>query len=292
MSEQTDQNVEHIKKGYEAFAEGDVETLMSLLDDNIEWIQPGDSAVSGTYHGKGELGDLLGRLAEKSPTISPAASWPTVTRSRAQRHDCRRRNSSRRRGVHPPRRQDGTGGDVWRHGDDGTRIRQEAGGGGVVHPPTLYVRPGERVLRIGSAVILVGCGLALHLYTTVAASLALSSVHTNISSDTVLAYRARTPSDRWQAAVRMVSRTTGGPMVKRELRTRRRAISGFQLGGRMSNSDTDRSRSAASAHQFRYAARRACTAWVRRWPRSRRTCPGSCSASVSAATSWKLVRRD
>ena len=71
MSEQTDQNVEHIKKGYEAFAAGDVETLMSLFDDNIEWIQPGDSAVSGTYHGKGELGDLLSRLAEKSPTIKP-----------------------------------------------------------------------------------------------------------------------------------------------------------------------------------------------------------------------------
>ncbi|MDT5265405.1 MAG: uncharacterized protein QOI90_2031 [Mycobacterium sp.] len=71
MSEQTDQNVEHIKKGYEAFAAGDVETLMSLFDDDIEWIQPGDSAVSGTYHGKGELGDLLSRLAEKSPTIKP-----------------------------------------------------------------------------------------------------------------------------------------------------------------------------------------------------------------------------
>ena len=71
MSEQTDQNVEHIKKGYEAFAAGDVETLMSLFDDNIEWIQPGDSAVSGIYHGKGELGELLSRLAEKSPTITP-----------------------------------------------------------------------------------------------------------------------------------------------------------------------------------------------------------------------------
>jgi uncharacterized protein len=71
MSEQTDQNVAHIKKGYEAFAAGDVETLMSLFDDDIEWIQPGDSAVSGTYHGKGELGDLLSRLAEKSPTITP-----------------------------------------------------------------------------------------------------------------------------------------------------------------------------------------------------------------------------
>ena len=71
MSEQTDQNVEHIKKGYDAFAAGDVETLMSLFGDNIEWIQPGGSTVSGTYHGKGELGDLLSRLAEKSPTIKP-----------------------------------------------------------------------------------------------------------------------------------------------------------------------------------------------------------------------------
>jgi uncharacterized protein len=71
MSEQTDQNVEHIKKGYDAFAAGDVETLMSLFGDNIEWIQPGNSTISGTYHGKGELGDLLSRLAEKSPTIKP-----------------------------------------------------------------------------------------------------------------------------------------------------------------------------------------------------------------------------
>jgi len=70
MSEQ-DQNVEVIKRGYEAFAAGDVETLMSLFDDNIEWIQPGESAISGTYHGKGALGEHLGRLGEKSPTVTP-----------------------------------------------------------------------------------------------------------------------------------------------------------------------------------------------------------------------------
>ncbi|MCW2663140.1 MAG: ketosteroid isomerase-like protein [Mycobacterium sp.] len=70
MSEQQ-QNVELVKKGYEAFSAGDIETVMSLYDDNIEWVQPGDSAISGTYHGKGELGELLGRLAEKSPTIKP-----------------------------------------------------------------------------------------------------------------------------------------------------------------------------------------------------------------------------
>jgi uncharacterized protein len=70
MSEQ-EQNIEVVKKGYEAFMAGDIETLMSLLDDNIEWIQPGQSVVSGTYHGKGELGDYISRLAEKSTTVNP-----------------------------------------------------------------------------------------------------------------------------------------------------------------------------------------------------------------------------
>ena len=70
MSEQ-EQNVELIKKGYEAFAAGDIETVMSLFDDNVEWVQPGESAISGTYHGKGELGQFFARLAEKSATATP-----------------------------------------------------------------------------------------------------------------------------------------------------------------------------------------------------------------------------
>ncbi len=67
MSEQD--NIELVKKGYEAFSAGDVEGVMNVFDDNIEWIQPGESAISGTYHGKGELGEFLMRLAEKSPTV-------------------------------------------------------------------------------------------------------------------------------------------------------------------------------------------------------------------------------
>jgi uncharacterized protein len=66
MSDQEQKNIELVKRGYEAFAAGDVETVMSLFDDNIEWVQPGDSAISGTYHGKAELGEHLSRLAEKS----------------------------------------------------------------------------------------------------------------------------------------------------------------------------------------------------------------------------------
>ena len=69
MSEQDD-NKDLIKRGYEAFAARDIETVMSLLDDDIEWVQPGDSAVSGTFHGKTEVMEHLGRLAEKSPTVN------------------------------------------------------------------------------------------------------------------------------------------------------------------------------------------------------------------------------
>ena len=70
MSEQ-EQNIELVKKGYEAFTAGDIDSVMNLFDDNIEWVQPGESAISGTYHGKGELGQFLARLAEKSTTATP-----------------------------------------------------------------------------------------------------------------------------------------------------------------------------------------------------------------------------
>ncbi|MBN2873044.1 MAG: nuclear transport factor 2 family protein, partial [Halothiobacillaceae bacterium] len=65
------QNIELVKKGYEAFARGDMETLMNLFDHNIEWIQPGESAISGTYHGKAGIAEHLSRLAEKAPTVTP-----------------------------------------------------------------------------------------------------------------------------------------------------------------------------------------------------------------------------
>ena len=69
MSDQEQKNIELVKNGYEAFSAGDIETVMGLFDDNIEWVQPGDSAISGTYHGKAELGGHLSRLAEKSLTV-------------------------------------------------------------------------------------------------------------------------------------------------------------------------------------------------------------------------------
>lgn len=66
MSEKERANKEIVKKGYEAFAAGDIEAIRNLFDDDIEWVQPGDSVISGTYHGRREVLDYIGRLAERS----------------------------------------------------------------------------------------------------------------------------------------------------------------------------------------------------------------------------------
>jgi ketosteroid isomerase-like protein len=63
------ENKDLIKQGYEAFSSGDLDTVMSLFDDDCEWVQPGQSAVSGTYHGKTEIVEQFGRLIEKGLTV-------------------------------------------------------------------------------------------------------------------------------------------------------------------------------------------------------------------------------
>lgn len=68
MSEQ--ENKELVKKGYAAFSAGDVQAVMDLFDDEIEWVQPGQSAISGTFHGKTEVMEYMARLAEKAPTVT------------------------------------------------------------------------------------------------------------------------------------------------------------------------------------------------------------------------------
>ena len=65
------QNAETAKKAYEAYGAGDIETALSTFDDDVEWSIPGNSTLSGTYRGKGEFFELLGKLAEKSFTTTP-----------------------------------------------------------------------------------------------------------------------------------------------------------------------------------------------------------------------------
>lgn len=65
-----EQNIERAKKAYQAFIDGDAEGAMADMSDDIEWIQPGDSAIGGTYHGKQEIGGLWAKFQEKGLKIT------------------------------------------------------------------------------------------------------------------------------------------------------------------------------------------------------------------------------
>jgi hypothetical protein len=68
-SEQTaEQIIGSAKAGYAAFSWGDLAAAMAQMADDIEWIVPGDSVMSGTYHGKKELTAFFVKLAETSYT--------------------------------------------------------------------------------------------------------------------------------------------------------------------------------------------------------------------------------
>jgi hypothetical protein len=64
-------NVESAKRAYAAFSSGDAAGAMANMADDIEWITPGRSAVSGTLHGKQEVGQFWAKLAEKGFTTEP-----------------------------------------------------------------------------------------------------------------------------------------------------------------------------------------------------------------------------
>jgi ketosteroid isomerase-like protein len=65
------ENIEQTKAAYAAFAAADIEAASANLDDQIEWIVPGNSTVSGTYRGKDEVIGFWMKLAEKGFTTSP-----------------------------------------------------------------------------------------------------------------------------------------------------------------------------------------------------------------------------
>ena len=65
------ENLSRVKKAYAAFAAGDAAAAMADLADDVEWIVPGNSTVSGTYRGKQEVGAFWAVLATHSFTTDP-----------------------------------------------------------------------------------------------------------------------------------------------------------------------------------------------------------------------------
>ena len=58
----TQQNVEIVRRGYEAFGRGDLDTLLSLFDDQIEWRTPGpeDLPTAGHRRGRDQVREFFG----------------------------------------------------------------------------------------------------------------------------------------------------------------------------------------------------------------------------------------
>lgn len=66
-----EENVENAKRAYAAFSAGDAAGAMENMADDIEWITPGNSAISGTVHGKEAVGAQWAQLAGKGFTTTP-----------------------------------------------------------------------------------------------------------------------------------------------------------------------------------------------------------------------------
>ena len=54
-----------VRKGFEAFAQGDLDTLQQLFTDDIVWHSGGDNILTGEYKGQDVLG-LFGRIFEET----------------------------------------------------------------------------------------------------------------------------------------------------------------------------------------------------------------------------------
>ena len=64
MGEQ--QNVEVVRRSYEAFGRGDMTTLLSFFDERIEWVSPGppELATSGRRRGRQEVAEFFSAVDE------------------------------------------------------------------------------------------------------------------------------------------------------------------------------------------------------------------------------------
>jgi ketosteroid isomerase-like protein len=66
-----EENLKTAQRGYAAFSAGDAAGAMENIADDIEWMTPGNSAISGVAHGKQELGELWGALSGKGFSTNP-----------------------------------------------------------------------------------------------------------------------------------------------------------------------------------------------------------------------------
>ena len=65
------ENKQAAQDAYAAFSSGDADGAMRDIDDSIEWTVRGDNALTGTYNGKQEVGELWGKFMSKDYRSMP-----------------------------------------------------------------------------------------------------------------------------------------------------------------------------------------------------------------------------
>jgi uncharacterized protein len=54
------------RRGYAAFASGDLDTLRDLMQEDATWHQPGKTAIAGDYIGRDRVFEYFGKIFELS----------------------------------------------------------------------------------------------------------------------------------------------------------------------------------------------------------------------------------
>jgi uncharacterized protein len=60
------QNIATVRRGFEAFAKGDIETLKTLFSANANWNSPGAGVLRGNYRGAQAILEFFGQLAHET----------------------------------------------------------------------------------------------------------------------------------------------------------------------------------------------------------------------------------
>jgi uncharacterized protein len=60
----TQQNVQIVKDGFAAYGRGDMQGLLALFAEDIEWIVPGEGPLAGTYRGHAGVAGFIQKISE------------------------------------------------------------------------------------------------------------------------------------------------------------------------------------------------------------------------------------
>lgn len=60
------ENAAVVRRGYEAFNKGDMDTLTELFDENAVWRTPGRSSLAGDHEGRDSAFAYFGRLGQET----------------------------------------------------------------------------------------------------------------------------------------------------------------------------------------------------------------------------------